>query len=320
MSGRRRLVHDRPERPATPCVDPHGLHRMTDRLYRSRDDRMLAGVAGGLADLLDADPSLVRLVWALLVIFTGGIALIVYIVMAIVVPEERRLASAGLSTGGGEARACRRGLPTGSGERERLSSRRLPGHPRWLLPPSGVAPQLDFDWFWPLVLIGLGVLLLILAVGSGDPATQARRGESSPPRVADRGDLADRPGRPLPGPPGGRPVLGGGLADVHHPLGHRRPRLDRSSRGIRRSPASGHSPGPWPGSSWVCSSCSAPPETSEHDPARSSTGGGRWPPLRWGSGSSSVPSSRDEGLPKPLSSPSAARPRPTSASSSVRAS
>ena len=49
---------------------------------------MLAGVAAGVADTLDADPSLVRIAWALLAIFTGGIALIVYIVMAIVVPEQ----------------------------------------------------------------------------------------------------------------------------------------------------------------------------------------------------------------------------------------
>lgn len=60
---------------------------MAERLYRSRDDRMLAGVAGGVAETLDADPSLVRIVWALLVFLTGGIALVVYIVMAIVVPE-----------------------------------------------------------------------------------------------------------------------------------------------------------------------------------------------------------------------------------------
>ncbi|MEX1168802.1 MAG: PspC domain-containing protein [Chloroflexota bacterium] len=60
---------------------------MADRLYRSRDDRMLAGVAAGVADALDADPSIVRIAWALLTIFTGGIAFIVYIVMAIVVPE-----------------------------------------------------------------------------------------------------------------------------------------------------------------------------------------------------------------------------------------
>jgi len=61
---------------------------MSTHLYRSRDDRMLAGVAGGLAELWDADPSLVRIIWALLVVLTGGIALVVYIVMAIVVPED----------------------------------------------------------------------------------------------------------------------------------------------------------------------------------------------------------------------------------------
>ena len=61
---------------------------MGTRLYRSRDDRMLAGVAGGLAELWDADPSLIRIVWALLIVVTGGLALVVYIVMAIVVPEE----------------------------------------------------------------------------------------------------------------------------------------------------------------------------------------------------------------------------------------
>src|SRR5512132_4347656 len=61
---------------------------MSTHLYRSREDRMLAGVAGGLAEMWDADPSLVRIVWALLTIFTGGLAFVVYIVMAIVVPEE----------------------------------------------------------------------------------------------------------------------------------------------------------------------------------------------------------------------------------------
>lgn len=48
---------------------------------------MLAGVAAGVAETLDADPSLVRILWALLAILTGGIAFLVYIVMAIVVPE-----------------------------------------------------------------------------------------------------------------------------------------------------------------------------------------------------------------------------------------
>ena len=60
---------------------------MRERLYRSRSDRMLFGVAGGMADWLDLDPSLVRLVWALLIL-AGGIGLLLYIVAAIVIPEE----------------------------------------------------------------------------------------------------------------------------------------------------------------------------------------------------------------------------------------
>ena len=60
---------------------------MDDRLYRSVEDRMLAGVAGGVAERLDADPSIIRVVWALLIVVTGGLALIAYVVMWIVVPE-----------------------------------------------------------------------------------------------------------------------------------------------------------------------------------------------------------------------------------------
>lgn len=60
---------------------------MRDRLYRSRDDRILFGVAGGVADWLDLDPSLVRIVWALL-FFAGGVGFLLYVVMAFVIPEE----------------------------------------------------------------------------------------------------------------------------------------------------------------------------------------------------------------------------------------
>ncbi len=61
---------------------------MDDRLYRSRTDRMLAGVCGGLADRLAIDPSLVRIGWVVLTLVSGGIFLVIYIVMALVVPEQ----------------------------------------------------------------------------------------------------------------------------------------------------------------------------------------------------------------------------------------
>ncbi len=60
---------------------------MTGRLYRSRTDRVIAGVAGGVADYLNLDPSLVRIVWAVLAFVTGGLFFLIYIVMWIVVPE-----------------------------------------------------------------------------------------------------------------------------------------------------------------------------------------------------------------------------------------
>ena len=61
---------------------------MNERLYRSRDDRVISGVAGGLAERLDLDPAIVRVAWVVLTILSGGVLLLVYIVMALVVPEE----------------------------------------------------------------------------------------------------------------------------------------------------------------------------------------------------------------------------------------
>jgi phage shock protein C len=57
------------------------------RLYRCRENRVLAGVAGGLAEYFELDPTLVRLLW-FVSIFFGGLGLLLYIGMAIIVPIE----------------------------------------------------------------------------------------------------------------------------------------------------------------------------------------------------------------------------------------
>jgi phage shock protein C len=57
------------------------------RLYRSRTERMIGGVCGGLAKFLNIDVSLVRLLFVLGA-FLGGPGLLVYLVMLFVVPEE----------------------------------------------------------------------------------------------------------------------------------------------------------------------------------------------------------------------------------------
>jgi phage shock protein PspC (stress-responsive transcriptional regulator) len=57
------------------------------RLYRSRTNRMLGGVAAGIGEYLDADPTLVRLVFALSFLLLGT-GVLVYLVMWIIIPEK----------------------------------------------------------------------------------------------------------------------------------------------------------------------------------------------------------------------------------------
>jgi phage shock protein PspC (stress-responsive transcriptional regulator) len=67
--------------PPPPQPQPH-------RLTRSTRDRMWAGVAGGLAEYLDLDPALVRLIWVLAAVLTGGLAIPIYIVAWIIIPRD----------------------------------------------------------------------------------------------------------------------------------------------------------------------------------------------------------------------------------------
>lgn len=144
---------------------------MNERLYRSRDDRMLAGVAGGLAEIWGADPSLIRIVWALLVVLTGGLALLVYIIMAVVVPVGD-----GASVVSGESpeqREARRAARDARREARRVSGGDGGNSAgivigALLILIGGVffvrewLPAFDFDFFWPLALIGLGVVVLVV--------------------------------------------------------------------------------------------------------------------------------------------------------------
>jgi phage shock protein C len=57
------------------------------KLYRSQKDRMIAGVAGGVAEYFNVDPTLIRLAFVLLLLWGGG-GILLYIIMWIVVPEE----------------------------------------------------------------------------------------------------------------------------------------------------------------------------------------------------------------------------------------
>jgi phage shock protein C len=211
---------------------------MNGRLYRSRDERVLAGVAGGLADSLDVDPSLVRVIWVILALFSGGAFLVVYIVMALVVPEEPWVplasptgapaaattsplgdppgaasgSSESATAAGGSAAAGGNAPPTQASawqaqgqdyrtvrqewqeqrdawrgqRRAERAARRAAGEPGggqaaglvfglillaigvvFLLPL--VVPAFDVSRWWPLILVGIGLVLVIAAVRPGRP-------------------------------------------------------------------------------------------------------------------------------------------------------
>lgn len=60
------------------------------RLYRSRKDRMIAGVCGGIAEYFNVDPTMVRLLWAVLTLISCGAGILGYIIAWIIIPEAPR--------------------------------------------------------------------------------------------------------------------------------------------------------------------------------------------------------------------------------------
>ncbi len=124
---------------------------MEYRLYRSRKERIVGGVAGGLGEYLGVDPVIVRVLFILLTLATGW-GVLLYIILLIVVPE----APEGLLVGG-------RGY------------HRLDAHERGLLLGGTLvalglvllAKEMGVWWWvglrrlWPLLLVAAGVALLI---------------------------------------------------------------------------------------------------------------------------------------------------------------
>jgi len=162
-----------------------------ERLYRSRDDRMLFGVAGGMAEWMDLDPAIVRLVWALLIL-AAGVGLLLYVIAAIVIPEApfgvSPASDAGATTGpatgatagaaGGaatagapgaepsrwEARRARRAARHGSGSAGMIFGLILVALGSWFLLRHYI-PALDLSWVMPGGLIVIGLVLVVGALG-----------------------------------------------------------------------------------------------------------------------------------------------------------
>ena len=166
---------------------------MNRHLFRSPDDRVLAGVAGGMAEAYDLDPALVLVGWALLIIITGGAFLLLYLVMALVVPlRPVGVAWAAAMAGGptpligpdgspmpGDPGAMPPVGPTGSSSDWSYRAKRRNDTNGALvigliLIVAGAfflarqfIPAMNWSLVWPLIAMGGGLLLILLAFGRG---------------------------------------------------------------------------------------------------------------------------------------------------------
>ncbi len=119
------------------------------RLYRSRRDRQLAGVAGGIAEYLDVDPTVIRILW-ILSIFVGGFGILLYVIMAFIVPLEPTVGPAPGYGPGGPASGAPSGPAAGTAAEAGAEpgTETTPGaDPEGGL-PTGTAPARSADPAW----------------------------------------------------------------------------------------------------------------------------------------------------------------------------
>ena len=146
-----------------------------NRLYRSRKNKMVAGVAAGMAEYFEVDITLVRLLWVLSVLL-GGSGILAYIIAAIVIPVENdrpdrqdipvegAQEAQGEPTDGSQSPGEKKVLHEDSEKRRRNAGLLLIGLGIIFLAGQTV-PQYFLRFSWPLLLIALGIYILFRGSG-----------------------------------------------------------------------------------------------------------------------------------------------------------
>ena len=137
-----------------------GSQSVSRRLERSRANRVIAGVCGGLGEYLDIDATFVRVAMVALA-FVGGIGILVYIVLLVLMPLP------GENPVIGPAATVATSVPPVPADPAAIERRRnvaglflVALGAVFLLGNLGLFRGLDWKYIWPLVVIALGVLLL----------------------------------------------------------------------------------------------------------------------------------------------------------------
>lgn len=150
---------------------------MARRIYRSDTERVIGGVCGGIGEYFNVDPTWVRVLFVLS-IFAKGLGLLAYLIAWIVIPRRRETAGSepvqGDSSGAEAVSAV-----SGAGTAKRGSGF-LPGV--ILVALGGIFLMdrafywFDFDYVWPLVIIGIGAALIYRSAGNHREAEKPSNG------------------------------------------------------------------------------------------------------------------------------------------------
>lgn len=155
---------------------------MEKKLYRSRSDRMIAGVCGGLGEYLNVDPVWIRLGFVLLLVGAAGAGFWAYLILWIIIPEEgRQVTAPGETVQANVQEIANRAREFGQGIQRGLQSDRthtpsgtgttsgpiIVGVAFILLGVMLLLNQLNLFWWlrwgtlWPLLLIFIGGVMLL---------------------------------------------------------------------------------------------------------------------------------------------------------------
>lgn len=137
---------------------------MTRRFFRSRNDRMVSGVAAGLADYLQIDPVLIRVAFVLAA-FADGMGVLAYIILWILTPQQPWVMAYNAMNPGSTTNDDTRPTMPPLHERSGMSGTIIFGIILIVLGAitltENLLPQLDLSLFWPVLLIAIGVGLII---------------------------------------------------------------------------------------------------------------------------------------------------------------
>ncbi|MFW5981749.1 MAG: PspC domain-containing protein [Halanaerobiaceae bacterium] len=152
------------------------------KIYRSRKDKIIGGVCGGLAEYFDIDSTLVRLVFILLFLSPNGIGILFYIIPWIIIPEKPASLDDDFQSNGDENYdeevILEAEVVDDTTEEKNIHKDNSSVNTEKKHAIIGVVlialgslflvdywmPRFHWERFWPLILVGVGVVLLLKGV------------------------------------------------------------------------------------------------------------------------------------------------------------